>query len=209
MKSLKVKVVIVTHNGMKWIDTCLKSLLNSSIPVSIIVVDNCSSDSTIEFIKANFQDVSLLEQNKNIGFGKANNIGISLAMKKGADYVFLLNQDAWVEDKTLEKLVQAHQKEQVFGIVSPMHLNGKGDALDYNFSKFIEDELTINKNKKTILNTTIFHVFFITYSFFIVFSILFLFIHFLFNLPNISMRFRNPTFNLQVQIPYVFVIQYQ
>ena len=138
MKSLKVKVVIVTHNGMTWIDTCLKSLLNSSIPVSIIVVDNCSSDSTIEFIKANFQDVSLLEQNKNIGFGKANNIGISLAMKKGADYVFLLNQDAWVEDKTLEKLVQAHQKEQVFGIVSPMHLNGKGDALDYNFSKFIE-----------------------------------------------------------------------
>ena len=153
MKSLKVKVVIVTHNGMKWIDTCLKSLLNSSIPVSIIVVDNCSSDSTIEFIKANFQDVSLLEQNKNIGFGKANNIGISLAMKKGADYVFLLNQDAWVEDKTLEKLINIHRKQPKFGIVSPMHLNGKGDELDYNFSKFIEPSKCKKLYSDIYLNT--------------------------------------------------------
>ncbi len=153
MKSLKIEVVIVTNNGSKWIDTCLKSLLNSSIAVSIIVVDNCSSDSTIELIKANFQDVSLLQQKENLGFGKANNIGISLAMKKGADYVFLLNQDAWVEDKTLEKLVQAHQKEQVFGIVSPMHLNGKGDALDYNFSKFIEPSKCKKLYSDIYLNT--------------------------------------------------------
>ena len=87
----------------------------------------------------NFEEAKKLaaEQNKNIGFGKANNIGISLAMKKGADYVFLLNQDAWVEDKTLEKLINIHRKQPKFGIVSPMHLNGKGDELDYNFSKFI------------------------------------------------------------------------
>ena len=153
MKSLKIEVVIVTNNGSKWIDTCLKSLLNSSIAVSIIVVDNCSSDSTIELIKANFQDVSLLQQKENLGFGKANNIGISLAMKKGADYVFLLNQDAWVEDKTLEKLINIHRKQPKFGIVSPMHLNGKGDELDYNFSKFIEPSKCKKLYSDIYLNT--------------------------------------------------------
>lgn len=150
---MKTVVVIVTYNGMKWIDNCLNSILNSSIPVSIIVVDNCSSDGTIEFIKTNFHDVFLLEQNDNIGFGKANNIGISLAMKNGADYVFLLNQDAWVEINTLEKLIKAHQKEPEFGIVSPMHLNGKGDALDYNFSNFINPPICKNIYSDIFLNT--------------------------------------------------------
>jgi GT2 family glycosyltransferase len=89
------------------------------------VVDNNSADDTVNFIKANYPEVTLLEQNKNLGFGKANNIGISLAMKNEADYVFLLNQDAWVQPDTIEKLVSAHQREPQFGILSPMHLNGK------------------------------------------------------------------------------------
>ena len=135
---MKITAVVVTYNGIEWIRDCLNSILNSTIFVSVIVVDNYSKDGAIDYIKNNFPEVTLLEQNKNLGFGKANNIGISLAMKNEADYVFLLNQDASVSNDTIEKLVQAHQKEQVFGIVSPMHLNGKGDALDYNFSKFIE-----------------------------------------------------------------------
>ncbi len=137
MKSLKINVVIVTYNGMEWIENCLKSLSNTTIPVSVIVVDNSSTDGTIEFIKTNFQDVILLQQNENLGFGKANNIGIKKAYYSGADYVFLLNQDAWVTPDAIENLIKAHQKEPEYGITSPMHLNGKGDALDYNFSNYI------------------------------------------------------------------------
>ena len=148
-----VYVIVVTYNGIKWIEECLTSLNKSSLANSIIVVDNNSNDNTVDFVKSEFPNVILLEQKENLGFGKANNIGISLAMKKGADYVFLLNQDAWVEDKTLEKLVQAHQKEQVFGIVSPMHLNGKGDELDYNFSKFIEPSKCKKLYSDIYLNT--------------------------------------------------------
>lgn len=132
-----INVVIVTFNGIKWIDKCLTSVLNSSIPVSVIVVDNCGTDDTVKFIKANFSEIILLEQNENFGFGKANNIGIKMAYESGANYVFLLNQDAWVETDTIEKLVLAHQKEPEYGVISPIHLNGKGDALDYNFSNYI------------------------------------------------------------------------
>ncbi|MDD5152037.1 MAG: glycosyltransferase family 2 protein [Flavobacterium sp.] len=137
MNLFKIYIVIVAYNGMHWIEKCLNSVLNSSIFVSVIVVDNYSEDGTVDYIKTNFTEVFLSEQNENLGFGKANNIGISLAMKNKADYVFLLNQDAWVEIDTIEKLIKAHQKEQYFGIVSPMHLNGNGDAFDTGFLNYI------------------------------------------------------------------------
>ena len=158
MKLFKIDIIIVTFNGMQWIERCLNSILNSSIFVTVIVVDNYSKDGTCEYIKTNFPEVILLKQNENLGFGKANNIGISLAMKNEADYVFLLNQDAWVEYNTIGELVQAHQKEQHFGIVSPMHLNGNGSAFDVNFLNYISgnrcenlvSDMFLNKSKKTI-----------------------------------------------------------
>lgn len=158
MNLLKIDVVVVTFNGIQWIERCLNSILNSSIFVTVIVVDNYSKDGTCDCIITNFPEVILLKQNENLGFGKANNIGISLAMKNGADYVFLLNQDAWVEYNTIGELVQAHQKEQHFGIVSPMHLNGNGSDFDVNFLNYISgnrcgnlvSDMFLNKLKNTI-----------------------------------------------------------
>jgi GT2 family glycosyltransferase len=86
----RIYTIIVTYNGMKWIEECLNSILNSSIPVFIIVVDNYSTDGTIKFIKENFSKIILLQQNENLGFGKANNIGISYALKHNADFVFFI-----------------------------------------------------------------------------------------------------------------------
>ncbi len=132
-----VFAIIVTFNGLKWIDNCFGSLTNSSLPIKIIAIDNASTDSTPEYIRKHYPEVDLIENEKNLGFGQANNIGIRKAYDAGADYVFLLNQDAWVEKDTIEKLVAVAEKNPEFGIVSPMHLNGKGDALDFNFSNWI------------------------------------------------------------------------
>ncbi len=126
-------IIIVTYNGLKWIDKCLQSCGDHPI----VVVDNNSSDSTVDFIKQNYPNVHLLEQVKNLGFGQANNIGISYALNHGADYVFLLNQDAYLVDSCLKKLIEIHQKNIQFGILSPIHLNGDGTHLDYNFSNYV------------------------------------------------------------------------
>jgi GT2 family glycosyltransferase len=142
-------IILVTYNAMPWLSKCLES----TKPYTVIVVDNNSADDTVNFIKANYPEVTLLEQNKNLGFGKANNIGISLAMKYEADYVFLLNQDAWVQPDTIENLVSAHQREPQFGILSPMHLNGKRNALDYNFSIYIQPTKCKNLYSDVFLNT--------------------------------------------------------
>lgn len=128
-----VYIIIVTFNGLKWLKECL----DSTNPYQVIVVDNKSIDGTPHFIKTKYPSVILLEQKENLGFGKANNIGISHAIKLGADYVFLLNQDAYLFPDTINLLVKAQKENPDFGVLSPIHLNGKGECLDKNFSNYL------------------------------------------------------------------------
>jgi GT2 family glycosyltransferase len=133
---------------MPWLSKCLES----TIPYRVVVVDNNSTDDTVSFINANYPEIALLPQTKNLGFGQANNIGISYALKQGADYLFLLNQDAYLEKDTIEKLVAVYKKNDNFGILSPIHLNGKGDRLDKNFSHYVNYHANPNFYSDFILN---------------------------------------------------------
>lgn len=130
-----VYIIIVTYNGAKWIDKCLQSVFCSTVPLSVIVVDNLSTDNTKSIVKENYPLVRLIENDINLGFGKANNIGIREALLNDPDYVFLLNQDAWINPNTIEGLITIHQLNPDFGILSPIHLNGDGSAVDFNFSQ--------------------------------------------------------------------------
>ncbi len=134
---MKVFVVIVTYNPAKWIDQCFSSLRASTIPVQTIVIDNNSTDGSNDLIKKNFPEINLIESAENLGFGKANNIGIKKAYESGADYVLLLNQDAWVENDSIKKMIDYQMLQPDFDMVSPMHLDGTGHSLDYNFSAYL------------------------------------------------------------------------
>ncbi len=136
----KVFVIIVTYNATKWVQQCFSSLQNSSIKLQTIVVDNNSSDRTVQLIKNDFPEVTLIESKDNLGFGKANNLAIKKALDAGADSFFLLNQDAWVEEDTIEKLQIALRENPDYGILSPLHFNGEGNLLDYKFYKYITQE---------------------------------------------------------------------
>lgn len=138
LKNELVYSIVVTYNGAKWIDKCLSSLNNSSLSHETIVIDNGSTDKTIDIIKSKFSNCQLIESDENLGFGKANNIGLSIALKNDADFVFLLNQDAWVEPNTIQDLIAAQKKEPEYQVLSPLHVNGDNTKLDYLFSIFIE-----------------------------------------------------------------------
>jgi GT2 family glycosyltransferase len=153
-------VIIVTYNAIEWTQECLDALLQSSLKVSIIVVDNCSTDHTVSFIKDTYNkdDVFIIEMIENLGFGKANNVGLKHALKANADYIFLLNQDAFVEPNTIETLVKLANKNPEYGVLSPIHTNGNGTMLDKSFlyyinkfsgSKFVSD-FVLNKTKQTL-----------------------------------------------------------
>lgn len=137
--------VVVTYNGMKWIDKCIASLRASSVDLQIIVVDNCSKDNTANWIRDNYQEVELIENDENSGFGPANNIGIKKALAGEAQYIFLLNQDAWIEPDAIEHLIECAEKDPVYGIVSPFHLNGRGDKFDVGFNFYLTTELQKNR----------------------------------------------------------------
>jgi len=122
---------------MQWIDTCLKSIVNSSTKLDIIVIDNNSSDGTVSYIKKQYPEIILFEQKTNLGFGKANNLGMPHALNNNCDYVFLLNQDAYLEVDSIGKMIGVHKESPEYGILSPIHLNGKGDKLDKNFSNYL------------------------------------------------------------------------
>ncbi len=132
-----VYVIIVTYNGIKWINTCLNSLSGEKAISGIIVIDNASVDGTVDFIAQSFPAVRLIKNNRNCGFGYSNNQGLKIALKEGAEYAFLLNQDAWIENNTITKLVEIHRKNLQYGILSPVHLRGDGLGVDMKFGIFI------------------------------------------------------------------------
>lgn len=123
---IRVYSVIVTFNGAKWIRKCLDSILNSTIQTKIIVIDNNSADETADLIEQNYSEVELFRSDKNLGFGRSNNIGLKKAYQDKADFVFLLNQDAWVEKDTIEILIDQLSKNTDFGILAPLNLSPNG-----------------------------------------------------------------------------------
>ena len=139
--SPRTLVVIVTYNGVKWLPACLGSLQASELPLSVVVVDNGSTDGTPAQIKAHYDWVRLIEPGENLGFGKGNNLGLQLALAEGYDYVFLLNQDAWIHPDTIRKMVEVHAQAPAYGVLSPVHLNGAGDKLDFQFSNYVVPDL--------------------------------------------------------------------
>lgn len=132
----KVFVVIVTYNGARWIDKNIQSLLASSYPVRIIAVDNQSTDNSVTLLRK-YPEVDIIETGSNLGFGKANNIGMKKALELGADYLFLLNQDAWVFDDTIKSLLGKMEANAQLGILSPMHYQADETNLDTSFATYL------------------------------------------------------------------------
>lgn len=127
-----IYTIVVTYNAMRkqWIDRCISSLHASTVPTEILVVDNCSTDGTRSYIPETYPDVIWLPQEKNLGFGQANNLGINYALKHQADYVLLLNQDAAISSEAIEKMLAVSDGKS---LLSPIHLNGDGSRLDFDF----------------------------------------------------------------------------
>ena len=131
----KIAVIIVTFNGEKWLEKCLKSLQNSILQVRVIAVDNASTDQSVAVLKQ-FDFVELIQSEKNLGFGKANNIGMQKAIEAGFDYLFLLNQDTWIYPETIQNLVLTAGSNSTYGIVSPIHFSADEVTLDANFETY-------------------------------------------------------------------------
>jgi GT2 family glycosyltransferase len=134
-------IIITTYNGMRWIGQSLDSVVQANIPSTIVIVDNKSTDGTPDLIRKRYPQVRLFTLNENTGFGKANNIGIDYAITNGATYIYLLNQDTWVEPDTFSGLIQLLDNHPEYSIVSPMQYTGDGKNLDKNFQYLLSPKI--------------------------------------------------------------------
>lgn len=144
MRKTTVLVIIVTYNAMKWIDKCLLSLSNSAVKCDSYIVDNGSADGTQVYIKEHYPNVIFHQSKENLGFGRANNLGIRYAIENNYDYVYLLNQDAWVANDCFERLILASKANPTFGILSPSQLQADMETLDKNFSYNIRKNAVVS-----------------------------------------------------------------
>lgn len=157
----KVTIVLLNYNGANDTIDCLQSLLSISYHnYNIIIVDNDSSDKSIEEIKIYMQNhniehiifpsivsaledenqntfISIIQSEHNGGYGYGNNIGIKYALKNNADYVLILNNDTVVDPCFLEPIVQMCEKDKSIGIATgKIYFYDKPDTIWSNGGKF-------------------------------------------------------------------------
>lgn len=134
----RVLVIVVTYNGMRWLERCL-----GSVPpwADVYVFDNDSTDGSAAFVASRFPSAKLVRSTDNLGFSKPNNLGFEYAAAHGYDYVYLLNQDAWLEEGSLEKLVAAAQAHPEYGVLSPLQMTDGFKSLDFQFGKLFRSAL--------------------------------------------------------------------
>jgi hypothetical protein len=87
---------------------------------SVLLIENSSDKKIIQKIRAQFPELAIIENKKNLGYAGGNNVGIRKAMASGADYVFLLNNDVTLEKDVLNKCVSAMEKSPGCGACQPM-----------------------------------------------------------------------------------------
>lgn len=109
--------IIVNYNGLKYLEDCLNSLRDLAYPqesIEVIVVDNGSSDHSLDYLHQNYTDVKVFINSEN-NFASALNLGIRQAI---GDYISFLNNDANLGSQWLEILVQKLEKHPEIGAVS-------------------------------------------------------------------------------------------
>lgn len=101
-----VQIIILNWNGKTDTLECLRSLHSLQYKnFGITVVDNGSIDGSVEAIRTEFEHICIIETGENLGFAGGNNTGIKHALQQGADYVLVLNNDTYVDDLLLDRLV--------------------------------------------------------------------------------------------------------
>jgi GT2 family glycosyltransferase len=112
----KVYVIVLNWNGKEDTLDCLESLRRTNYDnYKVVLVDNGSEDDSVAAVRAKFPEVEIVETGKNLGFAGGNNVGINHAMKAGADYVFLINNDTTVDPDYLKALVDAAEADPMVG----------------------------------------------------------------------------------------------
>lgn len=115
-----VIAVVLNYNRRQDTLACLASLAASTYKnLKIIVLDNSSTDGSMKAISAAFPEVEVFRLQENRGYAGNNNVGISIAMAEGANWVLVLNEDTILDPNCVSRLVAAGEADPAIGVVGP------------------------------------------------------------------------------------------
>jgi GT2 family glycosyltransferase len=118
----KLSIIIVSWNVKIFLEKCLNSIFRNqhNLDLEVIVVDNASTDGTVEMIKQQFPQVNIIANSENLGFAAANNAGI---LKSQGNYILILNPDTEIINDAIQKSLEFMEKNAQIGIAGCKHLN--------------------------------------------------------------------------------------
>ncbi|MCU7525886.1 MAG: glycosyltransferase [Ignavibacteria bacterium] len=122
---IDLSVIIVNFNVKEFLQNLLGSIQKSTgnISTEVIVIDNASDDGSVEILREKFPWVKLIASEKNLGFGRANNLGLEISQGK---YILLINPDTIVQEDTFQKLISFFEKTPDAGLAGCKVLNSDG-----------------------------------------------------------------------------------
>lgn len=115
-----VHIILLNWNQRQLTAECLDSLRSVTYPAfRVLLVDNCSSDDSVSYIREHYPEVTVLENQDNMGYSEGNNIGIRYALRESAEYIMLLNNDTVVDPQVVTDLISVAESDPAAGIVTP------------------------------------------------------------------------------------------
>lgn len=127
----RATVIVLNHNGVRYLQECFCSLEALNYPkdkLELMLVDNASTDGSVEYVRINFPQVRIIRNPQNLGFAKGNNIGAEQAKAK---YVAFINNDARVHPDWLIELVKSISKEEGVVCAGGKILSWDGRKIDF------------------------------------------------------------------------------
>jgi hypothetical protein len=117
-------VIIINYNTRQLTCDCIDSLRSNDVGENnIIVVDNASTDDSVNFLSQNYPHVRIVRNDKNYGYAKAINIGVSIST---ADYFIISNSDIIYPEQSIQNLISSYKELDKAGVVAPQFINADG-----------------------------------------------------------------------------------
>lgn len=125
---MTLSIIIVNYNVKYFLEHCLYSVQKAAqgIDTEVLVIDNDSADNSVNYLKPLFPEVVFVENKENMGFGRANNLGLKMA--KG-NYILFLNPDTLIQEDSLRKCITAFEADEKIGAIGVRMIDGSGRFL--------------------------------------------------------------------------------
>ncbi len=128
MAEIQLSVIIVSHNALANLDLTLRSIIEATdhIQCEIILVDNASTEPIINWVREHFPEVVLIASDQNLGFGRANNLGLKEAK---SNRILYLNPDTIISKSNIDSALELFDRDTNIGAIGLRMINGMGRYL--------------------------------------------------------------------------------